>query len=511
MKSGGALLVCGASSGAGKSTVAAGLCRAWKRRGLSVAPFKAQNMSNHAAVTADGGEIGRAQAMQAHASGVEPLRCMNPILLKPAPEGFCHMVVMGEEVGRTDAVAYGPVASGLRSVVLEALACLRRNSDWVVAEGAGGAAEVNLLDRDLVNLPLAHASGMPALLVVDIDRGGAFATAHGTIDLLPERLRDKIVGVVFNRFSGDSSLLESGIAELERRSGVPVLGVLPHLGYASLLGTEDSRDVALGGGHGFAGCRDAVNERRSGRSPHPVRVAAVRTPALANPSDLDPFMIEPDVEVRWVARPDDLHGVDLVVVPGSRATVADLRWLCSSGFAAMLQRFDGWIVGLCGGYQILGKRIRDEDGIESGESIVEGLGMLDTETVFRHPKIVRRSHGSVWGCSVDGYQIRFGRPETGDVPWLCVDGADEGAVNPGGTVYGTSLHGLFDADGFRSQFLSAVAESRGRSYQPAAVGFESALQAQHDCLADWVEAHIPVDRLIDIAASASAVDDFPGW
>ena len=504
----GALLVCGTSSGAGKSTVAAGLCRSWSRLGLRVAPFKAQNMSNHAAVAADGGEIGRAQAMQAHAAGVEPLRCMNPILLKPAPEGHCHMVVMGEEAGSADAVGYGSVVGDLRPVVLDALARLRRDYDWVVAEGAGGAAEINLLDRDLVNLPLARAGGMAALLVVDIDRGGAFASAHGTVDLLPPGLRRTVAGVVFNRFRGDPTLLGDGISDLERRSGVPVLGVLPHLGDATLLGTEDSCDVMLGP-------VDGVGEARQQMSSRPVRVAAVRTPSLANPSDLDPFMLEPDVEMRWVARPDDLRDADLIVLPGSRATVADLRWLHGRGLTEALRRADGWIVGICGGYQILGRRIHDE--VESDAGTVEGLGLLDVETVFERPKISQRSRGvgrdHAGGCdqAVRGYQIRFGRPETGESPWLHVDDADEGAVNPAGTVYGTSLHGVFDADGFRSGFLMAVAESRGRSYRPSPVGFGSALQAQHDRLADWIEAHISTDRLLDLAAAAVAADELPGW
>ena len=240
-------------------------------------------------------------------------------------------------------------------------------------------------------------------------------------------------------------------------------------------------------------------------------MAAVRTPSLANPSDLDPFMIEPDVDIRWVTQPNGLRGVDLVVLPGSRATIADLRWLRRSGVADALQHFDGWVVGLCGGYQILGQRIRDEDGIESDEGSVEGLGLLDTETVFKHPKIVCRSHGTGDGWEIRGYQIRFGRPETRDASWLRVDGSREGAVNPGGTVHGTSMHGLFDADGFRSHFLSAVAEARGRSYRPSPVSFESALQTQHNRLADWIEDHIPIDQLTELAATAADVEDFPGW
>ncbi|MGH1488161.1 MAG: cobyric acid synthase [Acidimicrobiales bacterium] len=492
-------MICGATSGAGKSTVTAALCRSWARRGLRVAPFKAQNMSNHAAVTTDGGEVGRAQAMQALAAGVPLDRRMNPILLKPNSATGSHLVVLGDEVSTTDAHSYGNTSQLLRPIVLGALTSLRSEYDWVVAEGAGGAAEINLLERDLVNLPLARAAGVPALLVVDIDPGGAFASAYGTIDILPPELREPIVGVVFNKFRGDASLLDTGIAELERRTGVPVLGVLPHLADHLALGVEDSLDIDVG-------------VRRSRRSKNPVRVAAIRLPHLANPSDLDPFAIEPDVEFQWASRPGELSNVDLVVIPGSRATVADLAWLQAEGFAEQLNKPERDVVGICAGFQMLGKRIHDD--IESGLGTVDGLGLLDVETTFEHPKIVTRSTATVEAVtggqhSVGGYQIRFGRPTGGGRNWLVVDGEREGAVDDDRRVYGTSLHSVFDADGFRSEFLASVAAKRQRQYEPASTGFSDELGHYHDRLADWIEAHLDSDRLLSLAASAQSPG--PGW
>ncbi|HEU5084394.1 MAG TPA: cobyric acid synthase [Acidimicrobiales bacterium] len=499
----GALLVAGASSGAGKSTVAAGLCRWFARRGATVAPFKAQNMSNHSAVAVDGGEVGRAQAMQAAAAGVDVETAMNPILLKPSSATGSHVVVLGREVGTTDAAGWGGQVADLRGVVLDALRSLRERFDVVVAEGAGGAAEINLLERDLVNLPLARAAGLPALLVVDIERGGAFAAAHGTIDLLPGPLRATVGGIVLNRFRGDTSLLGSGLHDLEARTGVPVLGVLPHLGPAPLLGTEDSLDV----GHPAA---------EGGGSPDPVRVAAVRLPHLANPSDLDPLLAEPDVALRWATRPGDLADVDLVVVPGSRATVADLAWLRRSGLAdavAAAARRGIDVLGICAGQQVLGRRIVDE--VESRAGVVEALGLLDVETEFHDEKVVRRRTGrSTDGYAVAGYQIHLGRAR-GGTPWLELDDVHGGPPEPEGSVEGrvrgTSLHGVLDADGLRGALLGEVADCRGRTFRPHPTPFAARLDAQHDRLADWLDAHLDTDAVTALTGAALAPSEAPGW
>lgn len=477
----GALLVCGATSGAGKSTVTSALCRIWSDAGRDVAPFKAQNMSNHSAVTADGGEIGRAQAMQAFAARVAPDRRMNPVLLKPSAAQTSHLVVLGDEVSVTDAVGYREVARGLREVVLDALNSLRNEHEWVVAEGAGGAAEINLLDRDLVNLPLAAAAGMPAIVVVDIDRGGAFASAYGTWALLPDHLRRLVRGFVFNQFRGDASLLEPAHAALTDRTGVPVLGVLPHLGHHPMLGLEDSLDLTA--------------TMRPASSPSPVRVAVVRLPHLANPSDFDPLVMEPSVSLRWASHPDDLEDADLVILPGSRTTVADLAWVRERGLADAVARTAAVVLGICAGYQMLGRWI--DDPIESGAGRVAGLELLDAETTFASPKIVRQS-GS-------GYDIRWGRPVTGE-PW---DVAFEGSRRA--SVHGTSLHGLFDDDAFRHSFLGEVARSRGRRYDPSPVPFRAAVDAHVDHLATWLGQHLDLEAVDEIATSALPVSAAPGW
>ena len=499
-------MVVGATSGAGKSTVATALCRSFARRGVDVAPFKAQNMSNHAAVTPDGGEIGRAQAMQAVAARVETDRRMGPVLLKPSGNRSSHVVVMGDEVGVDDALTYGDRVARLRPVVLEALTSLRREHDVVVLEGAGGAAEINLLDRDVVNLPLAAAAGIPAVLVVDIDRGGAFAAAYGTWALLPERLRVQLRGIVLNCFRGDPSLLSDGLSTLERLTGVPVLGVLPHLGDHLMLGVEDSLDL-------FRAIRpvSAVSD--------PVRVAVLQLPHLANPSDLDPLLLEPSVELRWVSRPGELDDADLVILPGSRATVADLGWLRERGLDRALvglERHVG-VLGLCAGYQMLGSVIRD--GLESGAGTVEGLGLLPVESEFQWPKVVTRSGGRVGGTEipVQGYQIRWGRPRRlGGQPLFELDGGPGSApswegCNLDGHIRGTSLHGILECDRFRQVLLSEVAAARGRTFAPSHLPFHAALDRHVDRLADWADEHLDVDALLGIAGEAVAPGGEPGW
>lgn len=505
----GGLLICGATSDAGKSTVATALCRALHRRGFDVAPFKAQNMSNHAAVTSDGGEVAIAQEMQARAARVPLDRRMNPVLLKPTSDTRSHVVVMGDERATTGAADYGERTQALKPVALEALTSLREQYAFVVAEGAGGAAEINLLGRDLVNLPLAHAAGLPAVLVVDIERGGAFAAAHGTIDLLPAHLRATVTGIVFNRFRGDPRLLDPGIRELERRTGVPLLGVLPHLGTGPMPGGEDSLDIRPG---------DVSAATRSAR---PVRVAVVRLPHLANPADLDPLIAEPDVQGRWVTSPAELADADLVVLPGSRATVADLAWLRDVGLADAIVTTEATVVGLCAGHQMLGTTIHDD--VESGAGTVAGLAVHRTVTTFRTPKLVRRSHGRTYvhattrlgtdrgDAEVAGFQLRLGRPQSDEAPWLRLDGDAEGAIGPTGRTFGTSLHGLFDADEFRTRFLATVAERRDRSYLPAPEPFDAVIETHLERLADWLEEHTDVDAMLASASTALPLIRAPGW
>lgn len=499
----GAVMIAGTASGVGKSTIAAALCRAFTRQGVCVAPFKAQNMSNHAAVTAGGGEIGRAQAMQALAAGVDPTVDMNPILIKPGADMTSHIVIRGREISKEH--GFAPVKDNRREIVLESYRSLASGHDLVIAEGAGGAAEINLLDRDLVNLPFAAAAEMPAILAVDIDRGGAFASAFGTIKILPERLAERIKGIVINSFRGDPVYLGDGLAQLESLVDVPVLGVLPHLGPEPLLGVEDSLDLVG---------PSMVRDSRDGVLPT-LRVTVVALPHLANPSDFDPLAVEPGVALSWARQAADVLAADVVIVPGTRATVADLRWMTSTGIAEALRTTSATILGICGGYQMLGSTI--EDRIESDSGHSDGLGLLDVDTVFHGDKVVQLDRGTArigsQQTTVSGYQIRSGRPTVGSTatPFLSLEAGPEGAVDQSGRVWGTSLHGIFDDDSFRHAFLTTAADRTGATWTPAQVSFAEVLDHQHDRLADWAEAHLDLSAIADIAATAAPHDQLPGW
>lgn len=504
----GALMVCGTGSDAGKSHVVTGLCRALRRRGVRVAPFKAQNMSLNAAVTADGGEIGRAQATQAQAAGVEPEVAMNPILLKPSTETASQVVVRGRPAGHVEAADYGARTPALLPVVREALADLRRRFDVVVLEGAGSPAEINLLDRDLVNLRLAAEVGAPALLVGDIERGGVFASLYGTWALLPPEQRACLRGFVVNKLRGDPALLGDGPSRLEALTGVPTLGVLPWVPGVAL-DAEDS--LALQGPpvrpHG-----EDRHRAGDGPSARGLDVVAVRLPHLANATDLDPLALEPGVGVRWVDRAAALGRPDLVVLPGTKATLADLTWLRATGLADALAGTAAPVVGICGGYQLLGRRLADPLGVEAAPgTVVDGLGWLPVDTTWGTEKVTRRRRGTDdAGRPVHGYEIHHGRVrphrsagERGPA-WLTLDGEPEGArgTGPAGQpVLGTALHGLFESDALRGAVLSLAA---GRPW-PARTSFAAAREAQIDRLADLLEAHLALDvveRLIETTPEA---------
>jgi len=477
----GAVLVCGTSSGAGKSLVVTGLCRLLARDGVRVAPFKAQNMSNQSAVTRDGGEIGRAQWAQATAAGVEPEVVMNPVLLKPDGDATSQVVVAGRVAGRTTAHGWGEQAPSLLPVALDALADLRRRFDVVVAEGAGAAAETNLLDRDIVNLPLAAAAGLPAVLVADIERGGMFASVAGTFAVLPDELRSCLRGVIVNRFRGDRALLADGIVDLEARTGVPVLGVLPRLAGVSVdaisIDAEDALDLAL-----------------AGAATGPLDVAVVRLPHIANATDVEPLQIEPSVSVRFVSHPAALGRPHLVVLPGTKATVADLAWLRATGLDRAIADSGATVLGICGGYQMLGRHI--DDDVESAAGRVEGLGYLPHSTMFATEKVVRRRRAGARGHTVDGYEIHHGVVD-GPTGWL--------AHSNDGRWWGTSGHGLFEHDGFRHDFLALVAERAGVPYDPGTQSWAGVRREQHDRIADALLAHLDLERLRAIIAEGAPV------
>jgi adenosylcobyric acid synthase len=483
----GALMVCGTGSDAGKSRLVAGMCRWLSRRGVAVAPFKAQNMALNSYVTPSGHEIGRAQGVQALAAGVDAEVDMNPILLKPTGERTSQVVVSGRPAGHFDAAGYQAMKPALRSTVLDALGRLRARFDVVVLEGAGSPAEINLLDGDLVNLWLAREAGAPAVVVGDIDRGGVFAALYGTVTLLPDDLRQCVRGFVINKFRGDAALLAPGLAELEARTGVPTLGVVPWTPGLDL-DAEDSLALPPAGRPG-AGALD---------------VAVVRLPRIANFTDFDALALEPAVSVRYVDHPGALGDPDLAVLPGTKATVSDLAWLRERGFVEPLARVTT-LLGICGGYQMLGGRITD--AVESGAGtpgargvpvIVDALGWLEAETAFEPEKVTRPRQGVALGQALSGYQIHHGRTTAAD-PWVTLEdhwGRErDGARSADGRVLGTTLHGLFESDGFRTAFLGEVAGRRGKVFARSGVSFAAARDAQLDRLADLVEAHLDTAAL----------------
>jgi adenosylcobyric acid synthase len=497
-------MVCGTTSDAGKSLVVAGLCRLLARRGVRVAPFKAQNMANNAAVTADGAEIGHAQWVQAVAAGIEPTAAMNPILLKPTGERTSQVVVRGRPVGEMTAVGYHDAKPELRPVVLAALAELRADYDVVVCEGAGSPAEINLLDRDLVNLGLADAADLPALVVGDIDRGGVFAALYGTVALLPDQLRGRVRGFVVNRLRGDPALLGSACDELERRSGVPTLGVLPYLPGMDLdaedslaLDHVDAEPDAVDGG----GAGDVLD------------VVAVRWPFVANAGDLDPLRLEPRVRVRWVRSVAELGRPDLVVLPGSKATRDDLAWFRRSGLAAAVEACGAAVVAVCAGAQMAGEVIDDPLGVEGSPGSSAGLGWLPLVTTFAAGKVLDRPAGRILpggpgaGEQVAGYRIHHGRiqPVDGAVPTVWIAAGSIALGWHAGAVCATTLHAVFEDDGFRSALLAWVAGRAGKTWAPSGLDFRRARLDRLDRIADAIESHLDLDRLQAIVAEGSVL------
>lgn len=495
----GSLMVCGTTSDAGKSFVVAGLCRLLARRGVRVAPFKAQNMALNAAVTTDGAEIGHAQWVQAVAAGVEPEAAMNPILLKPTGERTSQLVVMGRAVGVRTAAEYHRLAPGLLPVVLDALDDLRDRFDVVVCEGAGGAAEINLLDVDVVNLPLARAAGMPAVVVGDIDRGGVFASLYGTVALLPPDLRECVRGFVVNKLRGDPALLGGATIDLENRSGVPTLGVLPMAGPDEVADVDNEDSLAL----------DRPGAGPVGHDGRQLDVAVLRWPRVANAGDVDPLRLEEGVSVRWVRSQGELGRPQLVVLPGSKDTRGDLAWFRATGLADAVERSGAAVVAVCAGLQMLGERIDDPGGVEGPPGSDDGLGWLPVVTEFRDDKVLDRPAGTAVagpgaGHPVDGYRIHHGRVTAGPgaAAWL----VDDGGTPLGwwrGRAAGTTLHGLFERDRFRSAVLAWAAARAGVHRAPGGLDFRAARQARLDRIADLVEAHLDIARVEALIAEGA--------
>ncbi|MDT8344827.1 MAG: cobyric acid synthase [Thermohalobaculum sp.] len=478
-----ALMIQGTGSNVGKSVLVAGLCRAFARRGMRVRPFKPQNMSNNAAATADGGEIGRAQALQARAAGVEPSVHMNPVLLKPESEKGAQVVVQGRRLTQVQARDYVRLKPQLLTAVLDSFGRIGAGADLVLVEGAGSPAEVNLRAGDIANMGFAEAAGVPVILAGDIDRGGVIAQIVGTKAVLPPEDAARIKGFLINKFRGDITLFDEGYATIAAATGWPGFGVVPWFAGAHRLPAEDAADVRA--------------DHAGGR----VKIAVPLLARIANFDDLDPLKLEPGVTVVMVRPGEALPGdADLVILPGSKSTRGDLAFLRAQGWDIDLmahRRRGGRIMGICGGYQMLGRTIADPEGIEGAAGVSEGLGLLDVATVMTPEKRLGRVEAVeiATGRAVSGYEIHIGRTDGPDRarPLFRVGGAEEGAASPDGRVTGAYLHGLFTADAYRAGFIERLGAV------PSGVGYAAAVEATLDALADHLEAFLDLDGLLAIA------------
>jgi adenosylcobyric acid synthase len=496
------VMIAGTGSHVGKSVLAAALCRIYARRGLRVAPFKAQNMALNSFVTPEGGELGRAQAYQAKAAGIEPHVDMNPILLKPSSQTGSQVVVLGRPVRHMSVHEYHAYQRELWPVVTAALDRLRAANDLVVVEGAGSIAEINLRDHDIVNMRVALHAQAPVILVGDIDRGGVFASLFGTVELLEPDERALVKAFVINKFRGDPSLLDSGICFLEERTGIPTLGVVPYL-----LDWRGDEEDSLG-----------IEDRRRGeQTGASLQIAVVRLPFISNYTDFDVFLDEDDIWVRYAASPEELDEAAAIILPGTKSTIDDLRWLRERGLAeAIIGKAAAGVpvVGICGGYQMLGKTILDPGYVESTAANTEGLGLLDVETVFARDKRTVRVDGRLTGAGLGpggtpfcGYEIHMGKTVRGasarPLLYLGEEGDDaheEGAVSADGVVVGSYVHGLFDHPALRECFLNRLREAAGLPARVVGAGCDPLREvdtktASLERLAAHVAAHLDMDLL----------------
>ncbi|HJY81550.1 MAG TPA: cobyric acid synthase [Candidatus Binatia bacterium] len=489
------LMVMGTASDVGKSVVVTALCRAFARAGVCVVPFKSQNMSNNAAVCPGGGEIGRAQAVQAEACGLEPTVDMNPVLLKPETETGCQVVIRGQarfrmrvhDHARYRAAAWPEIVGSYRTLV--------ERFDVVIIEGAGGAAEINLRDRDIVNWAIAELADAPVLLVADIDKGGVFASLVGTIELLSPTERQRVKGFLINKFRGDRTLLESGLQFLEQRTGIPVIGVLPYVRELRI----PAEDAAT------------LDASRSPSAKREVMIGVVCVPRIANYTDFAPLEEEPDVAVHYLTDPATAPRLDMLILPGSKSTVADLRWLRQAGWEDYLVRHlraRGWVIGVCGGYQMLGHRILDPQGVESDTGEIVGLGLLDVTTCFDAEKITAQVQGYELSTKLPifGYEIHAGRVtrQKSAQPLFRLSQRNshavdelEGAQSTDGRIVGTAIHGVFESSQFRRGMVDCVRTAKGLASLVAAASVDPAVRRiqEYDRFANVLEANADVARI----------------
>ncbi len=487
------IMVQGTMSGVGKSLLTAGLCRIFRQDGYRVAPFKSQNMALNSYVTAEGLEMGRAQVMQAEAAKTEPMVCMNPILLKPVSHTGSQVIVNGEVLGNMGAREYFDYKTKLIPDIKRAFRKLERYADIIVIEGAGSPAEINLKQNDIVNMGMAGMVDAPVILAGDIDRGGVFAQLLGTLMLLTDSERRRVKGLIVNKFRGDRSILDPGTEMLEKRGGVPVIGIIPYME----LDLDDE---------------DSLTERFEKRPPGRIDIAVIRYPMISNFTDFNVFERIPDVTVRYVTSAAELGRPDLIFLPGSKNTMGDLKWMRGNGLEAAVKRLAGDVpvFGICGGYQILGNSVSDPDGVEEGGS-VRGMELLPVVTVLEREKTRRRTEGvlggvdgilgAISGCGFEGYEIHMGRT----VP---AEGTDmpQGAMvvsGPRKNVYGTYVHGLFDQGGMADAIVRALAEKKGIRLQDGGpADHRTWKETQYDKLADTLRACLDMEAVYGMLREA---------
>jgi adenosylcobyric acid synthase len=479
-----AIMVQATGSNAGKSTVVAGLARLLTRRGLRVRPFKPQNMSNNAAVTADGGEIGRAQALQARAARVAPSVHMNPVLLKPETDTGAQVIVHGQRRGTLRAADYRTGRAQLLGAVLHSFNKLCAEADIVLVEGAGSPAEINLRKGDIANMGFAEAADVPVILLADIDRGGAIASVVGTHAVLSANEKARIRGFLINKFRGDARLFDAGRDAIVAATGWPALGIVPWLPQTAWLPAEDAIDL----------------NRTSRRASRPLTIAVPILSRIANFDDLDPLGMEPSVDLRFV-KPGEVIPIeaDVVILPGTKSTLGDLAFLQAQGWDIDIKahaRRGGHVLGLCGGYQLLGKSISDPSGTDGAAGAAKGLGLLDVDTAMTRSKTTRAVRGihHASGEAIEGYEIHLGETQGPDCarPMLRIDGRDDGATSKDGRVQGTYVHGLFAGDAFRRAWLSGFNAASSLAY-------EHQIEQALDALADHLEAHADINAILSIA------------
>ena len=495
------LMLQGTSSHVGKSILVAAFCRIFKEHGLRVAPFKAQNMALNSFVTKDGGEIGGAQAFQAEAAGIAPSVDMNPILLKPTSDMGAQVIIHGKVYGNMKAAEYHKFKKEAAQYVMESYRRLAQKHDAIVIEGAGSPAEINLRENDIANMGMAEMIDAPVILIGDIDRGGVFASLVGTMELLRPSERKRVKGFIINKFRGDFELLKTGIDFLENKTGLPVLGVVPYL-----------KDIMLPDEDGVA----LERSQESGiRSQKKIQIAIIKLPRISNFTDFDAFRFEPDVAIRYITNPAQLDNADVITIPGSKNTIEDIEWLWKSGIADAIIHYakdGGRVVGICGGFQMLGKSVKDPHGVESHCKEAKGLGLLDAETILEREKktyqvkaIINTLQFTVHSSHIKGYEIHMGETVGNCPPFAVIinrNGSSvkikDGAISDNCKILGTYIHGVFDNDEFRTGFLSKIRLEKGAPLQEIA-SYQDKRDEGIKRLAEAVSRNVDVHRLYEIA------------